>query len=135
MVLFHEIFFVGVLPVDVLDRLPQVVIFRVVEKSLGHAWNFNTCFTMVICRKYFSEGVSHPQFPVECPAHVGLPFVETAISHCMLGGWRKGIVAVVTEKLALILKCGLASATHLDGVSHTGLIARCIGPLVRRLLH
>ena len=90
---------------------------------------------MVIRRKYFSEGVSHSQLPIECPAHVGLPFVETTVSHCMPGSRRKGVVAVVAEKLALILHCGLASATHLDGVSHTGLIACCICPLVRRLLH
>ena len=135
MVLFHEVFLVRVFSIDGLDWLPQVVIFRVEEVGLRHTRDFHTCLAVIIGREYFGEGVPHPQLPIEGPAHVGLPFVKTAVSHRVPGSRRKGIVAVVTEKLALIFECGLASATHLDGISHTGLVAGSICPVVRRLLH
>ena len=131
MILFHKVLLVGVFSVDVLNRLAEIIILGIEVERLCHTWDFDTCFSVIVSWENFRESISHSEFTIECSSHESLSFVETSISHCVPGSRRKGVVAIITEKLALKFQCRFACAAHFDRLSSTRGIASCVSSSVR----
>ena len=124
----------GVFSVDVLNRFAEIIILGIEVERLCHTWDFDTCFSMIVCWENFRESISHSEFTIECSSHESLSFVETSISHCMSGSRRKGVVTIITKKLALKFQCRFACASHFDRLSGTRNITGCVSSFVRWLL-
>jgi hypothetical protein len=96
-VIFHDVFFVGVLPVNSVGDVAVVVALRVrvqvVSDALVHV---ELCFFSVVVRgENLGEGVSHLEFAVEGAVEHGTLGVDRAVFDCALGGGRLAVVFVV----------------------------------------
>ena len=101
MILLHKVNLVGVLSVDVLHWLAEVVLLGIKVRGLGEGRTRDCRFAMAICWENLREGVSHSHLAIECFAEEGLSRVQTSVSHSMLGGWRERVVQVFIWQLGL----------------------------------
>ena len=94
-VVFHEVFLVSVLPVDVWHRVAQIILPRIEVGGVRVGGNRDRGLSMAVGWEDLREGVSHSQLAIESIAEEGLSRVETAICESMLGSGRERIVAII----------------------------------------
>ena len=98
-VIFHDVFFVGVLPVNSVGDVAVVVALRVrvqvVSDALVHVER--GFFSVVVRGENLGEGVSHLEFAVEGAVEHGTLGVDRAVFDCALGGGRERVVMFAHE--------------------------------------
>lgn len=119
-VFFHEVFLVGVLPVDVWHRVAQVILPRIEMGGVRVGGDRDCGLPVAVGREDLREGVSHSQLAIESVAEEGLSRVKTSICESMLGSWRERIVAIVVWQFGLeeLSLRGQQPLHHLGGFGH-----------------